>query len=853
MTFTSRRGPRHPPPSAASLDIDADFRSLADSLHHLLWITAVDGSTAFVNRGVTEFRGEASSARDWSDLLHPDDSDGARAAWEFSQSAGKPYEFAARLRRFDGEYLWHTLRAETVRSDDGRVVMWVGTATDIDRATRTEVAGRSAQPATAETLALLETLQLKAPVGFGFVDRQFRIVRLNERLAAITGSTVAEQLGRSVAEVAPQLWPQLEPLYRSVLDTGEAVMDLETDDRPVTDPDTVRHWRSSLYPVLVNGEVVGVGVVVVDMTELRQVDEMRTRLSAIVEASGAAIFGTTVDGRTTSCNEAAERLFGYSAAELLDRPISVLSPPGRISRRADIRDRISAGGPAEHHESVFQCKDGALLDVITTSSPATDAAGKIIGLSLIVQDITERRNAERGLEASERRLAEAQRIAQLGSYEHNLVNGEMTWSVELYRILGADPNVAASGDYYFTMVHPEDRSLVAQKYADLTRWGTVFDLEYRIRRPDGAQRWVLGRGVAERAGDSTILTLVGTVADITDRVEADRVRREAEAGFENIFEQSGIGAAIIGLDGVLLRVNAALGSLLGRSEDELVGRGRDEFLHPEEEPIATRAAEWLDDGHDTHTDETRYLRPDGSEVWASVHTTRVRDDAGRPLHYLGQFQDITERKQMAQELAHHALHDSLTGLPNRTLLTDRLVHGLAGTRRRHAQLGVIFLDLDHFKVVNDSLGHSAGDALLQEVAARITAAIRPSDTVARFGGDEFVIVCDDAQIVETEQIAGRVLAAMGQPFTAGGRGADGDRQHGHRRLIGGSHPGEPAARLRCRDVPGQEPGAGAGGALRRAAAPDRRASNGDGVGATSCSRAARAQRRLPADRGPRKR
>jgi diguanylate cyclase (GGDEF)-like protein len=147
--------------------------------------------------------------------------------------------------------------------------------------------------------------------------------------------------------------------------------------------------------------------------------------------------------------------------------------------------------------------------------------------------------------------------------------------------------------------------------------------------------------------------------------------------------------------------------------------------------------------------------------------TLVRDESGQPQYFLMQLQDVTGRKAMEQELVHQALHDSLTGLANRALLIDRLVHGLAGTRRRGSQLGVMLLDVDHFKMVNDSLGHSSADDLLKLAAERIAKAIRPGDTVARLGGDEFVVVCDDISDFDISQIAEGVLQILSQPFPVG--------------------------------------------------------------------------------------
>jgi diguanylate cyclase (GGDEF)-like protein/PAS domain S-box-containing protein len=746
---------------------DADFELIAESIPHLVWMSAADGSTDYVNQQAIEYTGcsaEVNYSWDWVSLTHPEDGDRVRLAWEHATRTQTPYRLDYRLRRFDGEYRWHAFRALPIRDERGAVVKWIGTATDIHDTKQLEDELRSAGRHTAETLTLLETLQSKAPIGFGFVDRHLRVVRMNETLAAIYGSTVAEHLGHSVGDVVPPLWPNLEPFCLQVLDTGEAVLDVEIDASVEGD---ARHWLTSYYPVALVDEVIGIGIIVIDITERKKAEDARLQLAAIVDGSGDAILGTTADGTVTSWNAAAERLFGYSAEEIIGHPLAILAPDGRTSEQEGVRARLNAGSPAERLETKRRRRDGTWVDVLITASPTTDATGTVAGLSVIARDITASRQAQRALEASQRRLAEAQRIASLGSFELDLVTGEMTWSAEQYRVLGLDPALPPSMERFVSLVHSDDLTALTEAWAEAIAAGTPFDLAFRIIRPDSEERSVHARGLPEIAEDGAVVKVVGTLLDETERVSAIRVRRAAEARFETSFEAAGIGAVIVDLDGIPRRVNPAACTLLGRSAELLVGRRWTDYTHPDEVPLWQVLLAKVAAGHDTHVDEHRYVQPDGTVVWALANVTLVRDERGVPQYFLTQLQDITERKQMEEELAHQALHDSLTALPNRALLTDRLVHSLAGARRRGSPLAVMFVDIDDFKGVNDSFGHACGDELLQQAATRIAGAIRSGDTVARFGGDEFVVVCDDASALETEQIAERVLEALNQPCTVG--------------------------------------------------------------------------------------
>ena len=253
------------------------------------------------------------------------------------------------------------------------------------------------------------------------------------------------------------------------------------------------------------------------------------------------------------------------------------------------------------------------------------------------------------------------------------------------------------------------------------------------------------------------------------RALASSVDVKPKSRLEVTFEQSGIGTVIVGLDGTLQRVNQAACDLFDQTANRVVGRFWSDFTHPDDASLWQALLERVISGQHGVADERRYVRPDGSIVWTTTYINLVSDDNNQPLFYLVQLPDISDRKSMERQLDFQSLHDSLTGLANRTQLINRLEHGLSRLRRRGTQIGVIFLNIDHFKLINHSLGHEVGDELLCLVGARLTASLRPTDSVARIGADEFAVVCKETVALETEFEAHKILDALSAPFTFQGQ------------------------------------------------------------------------------------
>lgn len=373
-------------------------------------------------------------------------------------------------------------------------------------------------------------------------------------------------------------------------------------------------------------------------------------------------------------------------------------------------------------------------------------------------------------EAREReRFALIARATSDGIYDADLERNTLWRSEAFCRMFGLPADAAAHeiADW-LAKVHPEDRERVRQGYAQALNTGRVeWEIDYRFEKPDGGIGHARDRLMILRDADGHPVRAIGGVTDISQELGAI----ERLALLKRALDATTTGVAIVDAqqDGwPTVYVNAALEAMSGYPAAELIGRNLNFLQGAErEQPGLETLRHALREGRDGQV-LLRNFRKDGSAYWIDLVVSPVRDAKGVLTHYVGSQIDVSERVATEQALAHRATHDELTTLPNRQLFRDRLAQALRESKRFGLNLVVLFVDLDNFKLVNDSLGHAAGDELLRTVARRLQGCLRQTDTVARFGGDEFVVLLLGEVETDVLRVVDRITEALRRPVELAG-------------------------------------------------------------------------------------
>jgi len=334
-------------------------------------------------------------------------------------------------------------------------------------------------------------------------------------------------------------------------------------------------------------------------------------------------------------------------------------------------------------------------------------------------------------------------------------DGLLTYASPATERLVGRPVAALLGSVPLELVHPGDRErAVAAARASFDQPGASARVEVRLRHEDESWRTV-EVVVTNRVDEPAIEGFVVTALDVTEQRVVEAALTEVRARFHATFDHSPTGAALTTLDGRVLRANRSLAQMLGMDEKALEGVSLVALAHHEDRDAAMSALQTAADGYGVGDRvEQCWVHADGRPLAATVSSSLVRGHDGEPLYLVTHVENTSDHQERGRLLAHQAAHDPLTGLPNRSMFLEELRLALSHAESRE-RIAVLFIDLDRFKVVNDSLGHPAGDRLLMTIADRLRAATRPSDMVARFEGDEFTVLCAGV----SDESGGRAVAA----------------------------------------------------------------------------------------------
>ncbi len=599
-----------------------------------------------------------------------------------------------------------------------------------------------------------------------------RVIRFaNRHFAEQRGLRVEDIIGRTTSEViSPPVAAWIKERTQRVFDHGEEA----SYERRVLVPDGSERWFhvKAVPDFDAEGRTRGMYVVAHDIHEIKvaqaQLAEREEELRFFAENIPEAIAYIDLQRGCTFVNNVFLATRGLTREFALGKFPKDVYPPELVAELAPHIERVKCAQESVY-ERALQLPGGGERWMRVRLTPRIDAIGLVQGYYVVSTDVHEIRSAHAAIEDKERQLRQ---VIDSIPTPMCFVDADTRYRYVNNAFLDyiGRPAAEVVGHEVGEVLGDERWALMAPVLARV-KAGEPVSVERLVRFADGRSRWMTVR-LSPRFIDGRYMGYYATTSDIHEQKAVEEELRRANDILSAHFD--GTPLAVVEWDPQLriVRWSGQARSIFGWEAPEALGRtlGAWRLVYEDDRAAVERMFEGLVQGPGRQaTLLHRNYRKDGTVIWVEWHNSALRDDAGRLVSILTLAQDVSSRIQAEERLQYMATHDGLTGLPNSVLLNDRLEASLARARRTRHRVGVMFLDLDHFKDVNDTLGHRIGDGLLKELARRIRAALRQSDLLARVSGDEFVVLLEDLPDDEgPDRVARKILDEVRRPFQVEG-------------------------------------------------------------------------------------
>jgi diguanylate cyclase (GGDEF)-like protein/PAS domain S-box-containing protein len=657
------------------------------------------------------------------------------------------YDLELRRENEDGSVRFIEISGAPVLGPDGAFQGYRGVGRDVTDRKRGEHALRESEQRFRSLLDLSSDWYWEQ-------DERLRFTFISRGISAI-GRRPEDYLGKSRLELAfLRMEPEVERQHRGTLAARRPFREVIAQS---VDPDGRLHYVQISGEPLFDGlgqfrgyRGIGRDITAHHLAE-RAVRDREAQLRLITDNVPAMIAQFDADLTCRFANAQYAGFFGLSQRDVVGRHLGAIIGSAAMDSVRPHFARTLRGEPVTYQRR--EVRGSSARDIEITLVPDTDERGKVVGVVALVTEITERLRSERALRESEQRLRTVVTNAPLVVFALD-AQGVFTFSEgQGLAKVGLAPGEAV-GRSVFEMYadYPE---VLAQLRRGLEGSAGVFEATVAGRE------FVVHYAPLKDPGGE-IAGLTGVSIDITERKEAEQTLRASEQRFRDVVRAAGEYVWETDREWRYTYLSDRVQALLGYGEAEMLGRRPAEFMPAgEAERVDAWFGEHVAPGQPFRGLEHMSVTQAGALVWQQVSGVPVFDADGSFRGYRGTGLDITERKRAEERIEHLATRDPLTGLPNRLLLQDRINHRLANAQRNGERLALLFIDLDRFKTINDSLGHHVGDALLQEVAGRLQSALRGGDTLARLGGDEFVVALERLRDPrDAATVAQKILAAL---------------------------------------------------------------------------------------------